>query len=87
MIGPQLLRQDFRQDLPLADLLKTYPLRGWQLALGELLAPAAILTSHPMAAADRDPRAVLAIGCASAGRPELAGIGFRRRASSCRCST
>jgi ABC-2 type transport system permease protein len=44
LIGPQLLRQDFRQDLPLADLLKTYPLRGWQLALGELLAPVAVLT-------------------------------------------
>jgi hypothetical protein len=44
LIGPQLLRQDFRQDLPLADLLKTYPLRGWQLALGELLAPAVALT-------------------------------------------
>src|ERR1019366_4615176 len=44
LIGAQLLRQDFRQDLPLADLLKTYPLRGWQFALGELLAPAAILT-------------------------------------------
>jgi ABC-2 type transport system permease protein len=44
LVGPQLLRQDFRQDLSLADLLKTYPLRSWQLALGELLAPAAILT-------------------------------------------
>ena len=44
LIGTQLLRQDFRQDLPLADLLKTYPLRGWQLALGELLAPAVVLT-------------------------------------------
>jgi hypothetical protein len=44
LIGTQLLRQDFRQDLPLADLLKTYPLRGWQVALGELLAPAAVLT-------------------------------------------
>ena len=44
LIGPQLLRQDFRQDLPLADLLKTYPMRGWQLALGELLGPAAVLT-------------------------------------------
>jgi hypothetical protein len=44
LIGAQLLRQDFRQDLALADLLKTYPLRGWQLALGELLAPAAVLT-------------------------------------------
>ena len=44
LIGPQLLRQDFRQDLPMADVLKAYPLRGWQVALGELLAPAAILT-------------------------------------------
>jgi hypothetical protein len=44
LLGPQLLRQDFRQDLPLADILKTYPMRGWQLALGELLGPAAILT-------------------------------------------
>jgi hypothetical protein len=45
LIGPQFLRQDFRQDLPLADILKSYPLRGWQLALGELLGPAAVLTS------------------------------------------
>ena len=44
LLGTQLLRQDFRQDLPLADILKTYPLRSWQLALGELLAPAAALT-------------------------------------------
>ena len=32
------------QDLPLADVLKSFPMRGWQIALGELLAPAAILT-------------------------------------------
>ena len=44
MLGPQLFRHDFRQDLPVADILKTYPLRGWQVATGELLAPAAILT-------------------------------------------
>ena len=44
MFGPQFLRQDFRQDLPLADILKMYPMRGWQIVLGELLAPAAILT-------------------------------------------
>jgi hypothetical protein len=43
-VGPQVMRQDFRQDLPLADVLKMYPLRGWQVALGELLAPAVILT-------------------------------------------
>ncbi len=43
-IGPQLLRQDLRQDLPLSDVLKMYPIRGWEVALGELMAPAAILT-------------------------------------------
>jgi ABC-2 type transport system permease protein len=43
-VGPHLMRQDFRQDLPQADLLKLYPMRGWQIALGELLAPAIILT-------------------------------------------
>ncbi len=44
LLGPQFVRQDFRQDLALADLLKVYPLRGWQVALGELLTPALILT-------------------------------------------
>jgi hypothetical protein len=44
LIGPQIVRQDFRQDLPNVDLLKLYPLRGWQLALGEILAPGLILT-------------------------------------------
>jgi len=42
--GPQFLRQDFRQDLPSADMLKSYPLRGWQIALGELSGPTVILT-------------------------------------------
>jgi len=44
LIGPQFLRQDMRQDLLLADVLKMFPMRGWQIALGEILAPAAILT-------------------------------------------
>ena len=44
MAGPHLLRSDLRQDLPAADLLKTFPLRGWQLVLGELLAPMLILS-------------------------------------------
>jgi hypothetical protein len=43
LLGPQVLRLDFRNDLPLADILKTYPLRGWQIALGEILAPVAVL--------------------------------------------
>ncbi len=43
LLGPQLLRLDFRQDLPMADILKTFPLRGWQIALGEILAPVTVL--------------------------------------------
>ena len=43
LLGPQVLRLDFRNDLPLADILKTYPMRGWQIALGEILAPVAVL--------------------------------------------
>jgi len=43
LLGPQLLRLDFRRDLPMADILKTFPLRGWQIALGEILAPVSVL--------------------------------------------
>jgi hypothetical protein len=42
--GPMLARQDLRHDLPNADVLKTYPLRGWQIVLGEWLTPVAIIT-------------------------------------------
>ena len=45
LIGPQVVRQDLRQDLPNADWLKLFPLRGWQVVLGEILAPAVILTA------------------------------------------
>jgi ABC-2 type transport system permease protein len=45
LLGPQLLRLDFRNDLPLADILKTFPMRGWQIALGEILAPVAVLAA------------------------------------------
>ena len=44
LIGPQILRVDMRQDLPVADLLKMYPLRGWQVMTGELLTPVVLLT-------------------------------------------
>ncbi len=45
VFGAQFVRQDFRRDLLAADLLKIYPMSGWQIALGELLAPAVILTA------------------------------------------
>jgi ABC-2 type transport system permease protein len=44
LLGPQLFRQDLRKDLALADMLKLYPMRGWQIVLGELLTPVMILS-------------------------------------------
>lgn len=44
VLGPQFARQDLRTDLANADILKTYPLRGWQIVLGEMLTPVAILS-------------------------------------------
>ena len=44
ILGPQIARQDLRTDLPNMDLLKTYPMEGWRIVLGELLAPTAVLT-------------------------------------------
>ena len=44
LLGPHILRQDLRQDLEAMDVLKLYPLRGWQVVFGELLAPTLILT-------------------------------------------
>ncbi|MDY6983991.1 MAG: putative ABC exporter domain-containing protein, partial [Pseudomonadota bacterium] len=43
-IGAQFARQDLRSDLENADLIKIWPLPGWQVVLGELLAPACILS-------------------------------------------
>jgi ABC-2 type transport system permease protein len=43
--GPQFARQDLRSDMPNIDILKTYPLPGWQVILGELLTPVAILSA------------------------------------------
>lgn len=45
LLGPQLLRQDLRSDLLNADLLKAYPLAGWQIVFGQMLTPAMILAA------------------------------------------
>ncbi len=45
LFGPQMARQDLRTDLKNADILKTYPLRGWQIVLGQLLTPIFVLSA------------------------------------------
>jgi ABC-2 type transport system permease protein len=44
LLGPQIVRNDLRQDLAHLALLKTWPVRSAALIRGELLAPAAVLT-------------------------------------------
>ena len=45
LLGPQLIRCDFRHDLAAMDVLKLFPLRGWQVVIGEMLAPLVIITA------------------------------------------
>ncbi len=43
LLGPILFREDLRTDLKNIDLLKTYPIPGWGIVLGEALGPATVL--------------------------------------------
>ncbi|HWA27601.1 MAG TPA: putative ABC exporter domain-containing protein [Lacunisphaera sp.] len=45
LFGPQLARNDLRGDLAHADMLKAYPVPGWRILLGSLLAPTVIMTA------------------------------------------
>ena len=45
LLGPQLARTDLRQDLLHLELLKTWPIRGSAVIRGEMLWPAALLTT------------------------------------------
>jgi hypothetical protein len=45
LMGPVMVRDDLRVDLLNVDLLKSYPVPGWSIVLGEILAPVALLTA------------------------------------------
>jgi len=45
LLGPQVFRIDLRLDLPRVDLLRSYPLRGRDVVLAEVLAPATVLAA------------------------------------------
>jgi hypothetical protein len=44
VIGPMFMRRGLSQTLSHLDILKAYPLRGWQIVLGELLSPMTVMT-------------------------------------------
>jgi hypothetical protein len=43
--GPMLMRREVRLMMERLDVIKSHPLRGWQVVLGEMLAPIVLLTS------------------------------------------
>jgi general stress protein CsbA len=43
--GPMLMRREVRLLMERLDVIKTHPLPGWQVVLGEMLAPIALLTT------------------------------------------
>jgi ABC-2 type transport system permease protein len=45
LMGPQMMRNDLRQDLARLPLLKTWPVRGAALIRGEVLAPVVVVTA------------------------------------------
>jgi len=45
LLGPQMARNDLREDLAALAVLKTWPIRGAALVRGEILAPAIVLTT------------------------------------------
>ena len=45
LLGPMLFRRGLNLMLTRLDVVKTYPLRGWQIVLGEMLTPIALLTA------------------------------------------
>jgi len=45
IMGPYMFRNDLRMDMPLLPVLKTWPISGRELLLGELLAPAFVLSA------------------------------------------
>ena len=53
--GPANLAPRFPSGFRVADILKMYPLPGWQMVIGEILAPAAILAESMGACPARVP--------------------------------
>jgi len=43
--GPMVMRREVRLMMQRLDVMKTYPLRGWQIVLGEMLAPIVLITA------------------------------------------
>lgn len=75
LLGPLLMRRGSQRMLERLDVLKSYPLRGWQVIVGELLSPVALLS-----AAEWIVLLLLVVGASKGGfgakiNPQLAGVG------------
>ncbi|HEY8207436.1 MAG TPA: putative ABC exporter domain-containing protein [Myxococcaceae bacterium] len=45
LFGPIWVTADLRQDMPMSDVLRTLPLKGWQVVMGEVLASGLLLAA------------------------------------------
>jgi hypothetical protein len=75
VFGPRALRQDLREDLLLLDVLKSYPVRGREIVLGEVLGPTAALTLFAWVAGAAG-FALFAPAAAQSGRLDLWVVGL-----------
>jgi hypothetical protein len=70
--GPMLMQRGLQQTLEYMDVLKASPLRGWQIVIGELLAPVTVMLGVQLLLLLTGAMAALAHG----GSPWMAGGGF-----------
>ena len=78
LLGPQMMRNDLRQDLARLPLLKTWPIRGAAIIRGEVLAPTVVVTAVAWLL-------LLPAGCLGAGLTQGSREATRRsRRTACR---
>jgi ABC-2 type transport system permease protein len=96
LVGPYMVRNDLRHDMPRLPVLKTWPVAGRQLLVGELLAPTVVLTAFawflllltmalarawPVGPKDIAERIALAVGVAVVAPMVIAGQVFIQNAA------
>jgi hypothetical protein len=72
LLGPQMTRNDLREDLPHLAVLRTWPIRGAAMVRGEVLGPTAILAAVA---------SLFVLGAALMARLPTTALGLASRAS------
>jgi hypothetical protein len=76
LFGPRAMRWDLRDDLLRLDVLKSYPVRGRDIVLGEVLGPTVVLTVFAWLCGGIGAAALLTDGVGRSSREWLAPLGI-----------